>query len=148
MFKFSTLFVTVEELGNKVFGFLRNNIIPEPLVHDVIILLPVFHNFFQVLLTLHNQHVNNSDILDGSFTSELLPQNIAALVDVPGKVEILDHEGDVAVPGLVQAQHPHLGVQRVAGQQGLHLPGHCSSGGHCNCLQLKILQNHNKLGMK
>ena len=52
MFKFSTLFVTVEELGNKVFGFLRNNIIPEPLVHDVIILLPVFHNFFQVLLTL------------------------------------------------------------------------------------------------
>ena len=30
-----------------------------------------------------------------------LPQHISALVHVSGKVKILDHEGDVAIPGLV-----------------------------------------------
>ena len=30
----------------------------------------------------------------------------------------------MAVPGLVEAQHPHLGVLGVGGQQRLHLPRH------------------------
>ena len=60
-----------------------------------------------------------------------LPQHISALVHVSGEVKVLDHEGDVAIPGLVQAQHPHPRVHAVHGEQGPDRPGHRGGlGGH------------------
>ena len=58
-----------------------------------------------------------------------LPQNISALVHISGEVEVLDHEGNVAIPGLVQTEHPHPGVNIVHREQGLDHPGHCGGLG-------------------
>ena len=90
---------------------------------------------------LHHQHVDHSDISNTSVLSELSPRNqskvilasisqsdspesILALVNIPREREVLAHEGDVAVPGLVEAQHPQLGVPGVRGEERLDLPGH------------------------
>ena len=39
-----------------------------------------------------------------------LPQHHPALIHISGEVKILDHERDVAIPGLVEAQHTDPGV--------------------------------------
>ena len=60
-----------------------------------------------------------------------IPQHISALVHVSGEVKVLDHEGDVAIPGLVQAQHPHPRVHAVHREQGPDCSGHRGGlGGH------------------
>ena len=59
------------------------------------------------------------------------PQDISALVHISWEVKVLDHEGDVAIPSLVETQHPHSGVHVVHREQGLDRPGHCGGfGGH------------------
>ena len=65
-------------------------------------------------------HFGSKRMLRKSF----LPQNISALVHTPWEVEVLDHEGDVTIPGLVETQHPDPGVHLVHGEQGPNCPGH------------------------
>ena len=81
------------------------------------------------------------------------PQHSPAMVLIPGQVKVLDHEGDVSVPGLVQAQDTHSELEirfwakgfyyptvlpciwRIHGDERLDLPGHylfCPS--HCESL--------------
>ena len=54
-----TLLVSTQELWNKIFGFLLDNIRGEPLGHDVIVLLPVLNNFFKILLALKQQQIQS-----------------------------------------------------------------------------------------
>ena len=97
---------------------------------------------------LHHQHVDHSDISHTGVLSELSPRNqnkvnlatisqpdspesILALVNISREREVLAHEGDVTVPGLVETQHPQLGVPGVRGEERLDLPGHDGCpGGH------------------
>ena len=86
------------------------------------------------------------------------PQHSPAMVLIPGQVKVLDHEGDVSVPGLVQAQDTHSELEirfwakgfyyptvlpciwRIHGDERLDLPGHylfCPS--HCESNKSEIL---------
>ena len=78
-----------------------------------------------------------------------LPQYISALVNISGEVEVLDHEGNVAIPGLVETQDPDPGVHLVHGEQGPDCPGHGGGfGAHLDTVRVSEMnENDAQIGI-
>jgi len=67
-------------------------------------LCPVLNNFLQICLTLNDQHIDDPYVPDVGVLLEVGIQNFSAILDGGSETVVLDHVGDVAVPGLVEAE--------------------------------------------
>lgn len=128
---YNNLLLPRQELRDEIFWLLRSVLLRKPLGHDMGGLLPMLDYFLEVLLALNHQHINDSDVFHPGILSKLSPESSPTITNSSGERKVFAHEWDVTIPGLVQTEHPDLGVLRVRGQEWLDLSGHCgSSAGH------------------
>ena len=70
---------------------------------------------------LDDEHVDDPDVLDVCVLHELCLERLPGVVLAEGQHVLAVHEGDLAPPRAVQAQHALTSLALVQGQQGLHL---------------------------